>query len=73
MSRASLPGFAHNARLTQLYVNSIKTYLEAERGSGQSVGFHRARYTDFQLTREECLELIKEIHVRGYDPPGSAE
>lgn len=32
--------FGHYPSITQLYVNSIKTYLQAEKESGQSVGFH---------------------------------
>ena len=33
--------FGHDAEVTRLYVNSIKTYLRAEAESGQSVGFHK--------------------------------
>lgn len=33
--------FGHDAEITRLYVNSIKTYLEAEEISGQPVGFHQ--------------------------------
>ena len=34
--------FGHYSSITRLYVNSIRTYLEAEAESGQSVGFHSA-------------------------------
>ena len=34
--------FGHYSSITQLYVNSIKTYLAAEAATGQSVGFHAA-------------------------------
>lgn len=34
--------FGHNTALTKLYVDSVKNYLEAERESGQPVGFHPA-------------------------------
>lgn len=32
--------FGHYAEMTKLYVDSLATYLEAEKESGQSVGFH---------------------------------
>ena len=32
--------FGHYAEITRVYVESLETYLEAERESGQSVGFH---------------------------------
>ncbi|MGI9405309.1 MAG: NAD(P)/FAD-dependent oxidoreductase, partial [Hyphomicrobiaceae bacterium] len=32
--------FGHYPSITQLYVNSLKTYLQAEKESGQSVSFH---------------------------------
>jgi glycine/D-amino acid oxidase-like deaminating enzyme len=34
--------FGHYQSITQLYVNSVKIYLEAEAESGQSVSFHDA-------------------------------
>jgi len=33
--------FGHDARLTRLYADSIATYRQAEKASGQSVGFRR--------------------------------
>ncbi len=33
--------FGHYAEISRLYAESLETYLQAERESGQSVGFHR--------------------------------
>ena len=45
--------FGHYPAITRLYVDSIKSYLQAERESGQSVGFHRAGSLRLATTREE--------------------
>ncbi len=33
--------FGHDAKITQLYVNTLKTYLRAEAESGQNISFHK--------------------------------
>nr|WP_282095048.1 FAD-binding oxidoreductase [Epibacterium ulvae] len=33
--------FGHDAEITQLYINSLKTYERAQAESGQNVGFHK--------------------------------
>lgn len=33
--------FGHDAKITKLYVNTLKTYLKAEQESGQSISFHK--------------------------------
>lgn len=45
--------FGHYSSITRLYVNSIKTYLQAEQESGQSVGFHNAGSLRLATTSEE--------------------
>ena len=45
--------FGHYPGLTRLYVDSIRTYLEAERETGRSVGFHPAGSLRLATTREE--------------------
>ena len=53
--------FGHYSSITRLYVNSIRTYLQAEAESGQSVGFHdagslRLATTLAELTAYQRLE-----------------
>lgn len=45
--------FGHYSSVTQLYVNSVKVYLQAERESGQSVGFHDAGSLRLATTKAE--------------------
>ncbi len=45
--------FGHYSSITQLYVNSIKTYLQAEQDSGHSVGFHAAGSLRLATTGKE--------------------
>ena len=45
--------FGHYPGLTRLYVDSIRTYLEAERETGRSVGFHPAGSLRLATTCEE--------------------
>ena len=45
--------FGHYSSITRLYVNSIKTYLQVEKETGQSVGFHQAGSLRLAATREE--------------------
>ena len=45
--------FGHYSSITRLYVDSIKTYLRAERESGQPVGFRPAGSLRLATTREE--------------------
>ena len=52
--------FGHYAGLTRLYVNSIRTYLEAEAESGQAVSFHAAGSLRLATTPEE-LEAYKRL------------
>ena len=35
--------FGHYPSITRLYVNSVTTYLEAEKEANHSVGFHKSR------------------------------
>lgn len=53
--------FGHDAEITRLYVNSIRTYQDAEDESGQSIGFHqtgslRLASTTHELAAYEALE-----------------
>ncbi|MEM7221619.1 MAG: FAD-binding oxidoreductase [Pseudomonadota bacterium] len=62
--------FGHYASMTRLYVNSIKTYLEAERESGQSVGFHPAGSLRLATTRAELAayeRLAPDYRALGVD------
>ena len=45
--------FGHDAEITQLYVNSLKTYERAEVESGQSAGFHKTGSLRFASTPAE--------------------
>ncbi len=45
--------YGHYSSITRLYANSIKTYLQAEQESGQSVGFHNAGSLRLATTSEE--------------------
>lgn len=52
--------FGHDANFTRLYVESLRTYLEAEAESGQSVGFHRTGSLRLATTPEE-LEAYRRL------------
>ena len=52
--------FGHYAGLTRLYVDSIRTYLEAEAEGGHCVGFHETGSLRLATRREE-LEAYREI------------
>lgn len=68
--------FGHNAEVTRLYVNSLKTYLEAETDSGQDIGFHktgslRLANTEAELAAYRSLEAAYQslrIPYRVVDP-----
>jgi dimethylglycine dehydrogenase len=45
--------FGHDVRMTRLYADSIRTYLEAEAESGHAVGFHRTGSLRLATTGEE--------------------
>ena len=52
--------FGHYAGLTRLYVDSIRTYLEAEAEGGHCVGFHETgslRLATSRAGRHECCEV----------------
>jgi len=57
--------FGHDAEITQLYINSLKTYEQAQTETGQSVGFHktgslRLASTPEQLSAYRTLEPMYE-------------
>lgn len=52
--------FGHYAEITQLYVDSLATYLEAEAVSGQSVGFHSTGSLRLATSQRE-LEAYKRL------------
>ena len=52
--------FGHYPSITRLYVNSVRTYLEAEAECGQSVGFHDAGSIRIANTPAE-LESYKKL------------
>lgn len=57
--------FGHYVEITRLYVDSLRTYLEAEAESGRSVGFHptgslRLATTQRELEAYERLEPLYE-------------
>jgi glycine/D-amino acid oxidase-like deaminating enzyme len=52
--------FGHYPSITRLYFNSIKSYLQAEQESGQSVGFHPAGSLRLATTQSE-LDAYKEL------------
>ena len=56
--------FGHYASLTRLYVDSINTYLEAERASGHSVGFHATGSIRLATTATElaAYERLKPMY-----------
>jgi glycine/D-amino acid oxidase-like deaminating enzyme len=54
--------FGHYPSITELYINSVKTYLEAEAESGQSVSFHDAGSIRIANTPAE-LESYKKLEV----------
>ena len=60
--------FGHYSIITQLYINSVKTYLAAESESGQSVSFHDAGSIRIANTQAE-LESYKKLE-RQYDSLG---
>ena len=60
--------FGHYTGITRLYVDSIRTYLAAERETGQSVGFHPAGSLRLATTREE-LDAYRRL-VPMYDDLG---
>ena len=45
--------FGHDAEITRLYVDSIKTYLRAEAESGHSIDFHKTGSLRLANTAEE--------------------
>lgn len=54
--------FGHYSSITQLYVNSVKTYLEAEAESGQSVSCHDAGSIQIANTQAE-LKFYKSLEA----------
>lgn len=52
--------FGHYPSITNLYVNSVKTYLDAEEESGLSVGFHPAGSLRLATTQRE-LEAYRKL------------
>ena len=52
--------FGHYSSITKLYVNSVKTYLQAENESGHPVGFHPAGSLRL-ATSEHELEAYKRL------------
>ena len=60
--------FGHYAEITRLYVDSLTTYLEAEKESGQSVGFHTTGSLRLATSTEE-LESYKRLEPL-YDQMG---
>ncbi len=52
--------FGHYSSMTRLYVNSIKTYLQAENETGHPVGFHPAGSLRLATTRQE-LEAYEKL------------
>ncbi len=52
--------FGHYAEITRLYVDSLETYLQAEKEGGQSVGFHPTGSLRL-ATSEAELEAYKSI------------
>ncbi len=52
--------FGHDARLTRLYVESIRTYGEAEAESGQPIDFHQTGSLRLATTDEE-LEAYRRL------------
>ncbi len=69
--------FGHYPSITRLYIDSIKTYLKAERQSGQNVGFHatgslRLAIDDVQLNAYRRLAPLYEsigVDYRVVDGP----
>lgn len=60
--------FGHYTSITRLYVNSVKTYLQAESESGQPVGFHPAGSLRL-ATSEHELEAYRRLEPL-YDEMG---
>lgn len=60
--------FGHYTSITKLYVNSVKTYLQAESESGQPVGFHAAGSLRLATTEHE-LEAYRRLEPL-YDEMG---
>ena len=52
--------FGHYPSITKLYVDSLRTYLEAEAISGHSIGFHDAGSLRL-ATREEEVKAFQEL------------
>jgi len=52
--------FGHYSSITGLYVNSVKTYLQAEKESGQAVDFHPAGSLRL-ATNDEELEAYRKL------------
>lgn len=69
--------FGHYPSITQLYVNSVKTYLAAQEESGQAVGFHdagsiriansQAELDSYKRLEPKYEELGVPYHVIGPD------
>ena len=55
--------FGHYPSITQLYVNSVRTYLAAQEESGQSVSFHDAGSIRIANSRAE-LDAYKRLEPR---------
>jgi len=45
--------FGHDAEITRLYVNTLRTYIEAEKESGQAIGFHKTGSLRLATTQAE--------------------
>ena len=52
--------FGHYPSITRLYVNSVKTYLQAEKESGQNAGFHRTGSLRLATTESE-LQYYRQL------------
>lgn len=62
--------FGHYTALTRLYADSIRTYLEAERESGQTVGFHSTGSLRLATTPDELAHyhsLIEDFRRLGIE------
>ncbi|SEU08598.1 NAD(P)/FAD-dependent oxidoreductase [Paracoccus homiensis] len=55
--------FGHDAEITRLYVNSIRTYLRAQEESGQSVGFHKTGSLRLATTPDELASYERLVPI----------
>ena len=60
--------FGHYAEITRLYVDSIRTYLDAEAESGHSVGFHQAG--SLRVATDAAEMAAYEALAPGYEAMG---